>query len=119
MQVIPCDRIKDNRMRDKSAYNVLAIHFSESYNESTFYVEDDFSSQFNYGIFMKFDEVEIIDNRLSEGWVFLHDKTSNLVSIGWPEYFSMEYFHDKLTDGDQEAVHIFRNLMERAKKSPA
>lgn len=55
---------------------------------------------------------DVVDNRLSKYWIFSFergkDKHTTYTNWVYPEWANDPYYYDKLTDGDEEEVEIFR-----------
>ncbi len=54
---------------------------------------------------------QIVDGTASSHWR-IRIEDDGAVRL-WPEVFYKEYFHDRLSDGDPEAVEDFRRIRER------
>ncbi len=55
---------------------------------------------------------DVVDNRLSKYWVFSFQRgcneSSTYTSIVFPEWANDPYYYDALTDGEEQAVELFK-----------
>ena len=54
---------------------------------------------------------DVTDGRASRFWLAKASEVFNLTL--WPEEFYQEFFHDRLSDGERDAVDIFKGVVSR------
>ena len=92
-----------------SEYVVYALTFYLGY--PWYYITDE--HQLYYPVWYPAPLFRVTDNRLSSYWHFEYDpgKSSDLshVIVAFKEWALDAYYYDRLTDGNEEDVVIFRN----------
>lgn len=84
-------------------YSVLGVSFGDF--GVFLQVVDDYGKC----IFVPLCVFDMIDSRPSKYWEFKKISDSDLLL--WPSEFLVDYFHDDLSNGDENAISIFKRIV--------